>query len=130
MNIKKITGSIGVIALVGTVVAAGTGAFFTDTEVSQGNIFTAGAINIEISNITHTGVNVSNEEVGFSVNNDAMSFSFADLKPLDHGKVSFGIQLLSVSWLKKLETLKTEETKLKKLRVTQLLEIPEMEMEN
>lgn len=92
MNIKKITGSIGVIALVGTVVAAGTGAFFTDTEVSQGNIFTAGAINIEISNITHTGVNVSNEEVGFSVNNDAMSFSFADLKPLDHGKVSFDLE--------------------------------------
>lgn len=86
---KKIAGSIGTIALVGAVVAAGTGAFFTDTEVSKGNIFTAGAINIEISNITHEGND--DGEAGFSLNEDAISFSFADLKPLDQGKVSFDL---------------------------------------
>ena len=41
--------SIGMLAFVGAVVAGATGAFFSDTETSTGNTFTAGTIDITVS---------------------------------------------------------------------------------
>jgi len=50
---KKILGSVGVLALVGALVLGATGAFFSDTETSTGNTFTAGAIDLGVDNTSY-----------------------------------------------------------------------------
>jgi len=52
-NMKKILLSIATLALVGTVVAGATGAFFSDTETSTGNTFTAGSIDLKVDSTSH-----------------------------------------------------------------------------
>lgn len=42
--------SLGLIVFVGAIVIGGTGAFFSDTETSTGNIFAAGAVDLKIDN--------------------------------------------------------------------------------
>ena len=51
---KKILLSLGVIAVVGIVVAGATGAFYNDTETSTGNIFTAGSIDLKVDHLKQT----------------------------------------------------------------------------
>ena len=51
---KKILLSLGVIAVVGIVVAGATGAFYNDTETSTGNIFTAGSIDLKVDHTLQT----------------------------------------------------------------------------
>lgn len=50
---KKIVTSLAMIVFVGAVVASGTGAFFSDTETSTGNVFTAGAIDLKVDSEQH-----------------------------------------------------------------------------
>jgi predicted ribosomally synthesized peptide with SipW-like signal peptide len=50
---KKIITSIGMIVFVGALVVGGTGAFFSDTETSTGNVFTAGAIDLQVDAQAH-----------------------------------------------------------------------------
>lgn len=50
---KKILTSLGMIAFAGAIVASGTGAFFSDTETSTGNIFTAGNLDLKIDSVAH-----------------------------------------------------------------------------
>ena len=50
---KKILLSIATLAFAGAVVAGATGAFFTDTETSTGNTFTAGSIDLKIDSTQH-----------------------------------------------------------------------------
>ena len=50
---KKIITSLGMIVFVGAIVAGGTGAFFSDTETSTGNLFTAGAIDLTVDSEQH-----------------------------------------------------------------------------
>ncbi|USN87796.1 MAG: hypothetical protein H6779_05370 [Candidatus Nomurabacteria bacterium] len=50
---KKIITSLGMIVFVGAVVVGGTGAFFSDTETSTGNVFTAGAIDLKVDSVGH-----------------------------------------------------------------------------
>ncbi|QQR64443.1 hypothetical protein IPH92_02630 [Candidatus Kaiserbacteria bacterium] len=50
---KKIIMSLGMIVFVGALVAGGTGAFFSDTETSTGNLFTAGAIDLKVDSEQH-----------------------------------------------------------------------------
>lgn len=50
MSIKRVTLSLGMIVFVGAVVVGSTGAFFSDTETSTGNTFTAGAIDLKVDN--------------------------------------------------------------------------------
>ena len=45
---KKILLSLGTIVIVGALVLGATGAFFSDTETSVGNTFTAGAIDFKV----------------------------------------------------------------------------------
>ncbi|MCA9361502.1 SipW-dependent-type signal peptide-containing protein [Candidatus Kaiserbacteria bacterium] len=60
---KKILTSLGMIVFVGALVAGGTGAFFSDTETSEGNVFTAGAIDLTVDSEQHynNAVCVDNE---------------------------------------------------------------------
>lgn len=91
---KKILTSLGMIAFAGAIVASGTGAFFSDTETSTGNIFTAGSVTVDIKNISHQDINVTDDLVGFTVSTTSnnISFAFSDLKPLDHGKVIYELE--------------------------------------
>ncbi len=50
---KKIVTGIATIVFVGAVIASGTGAFFSDTETSTGNVFTAGAIDLTVDSTQH-----------------------------------------------------------------------------
>jgi len=50
---KKILSSLGMIVFVGAVVVGGTGAFFSDTETSTTNVFTAGAIDLKVDSVGH-----------------------------------------------------------------------------
>jgi predicted ribosomally synthesized peptide with SipW-like signal peptide len=50
---KKIITSVGMIVFVAAIVAGGTGAFFSDTETSTGNTFTAGAIDLKVDSVAH-----------------------------------------------------------------------------
>ena len=45
--------SLGMVVFAGAVVAGGTGAFFSDTETSTGNVFTAGAIDLKVDSVGH-----------------------------------------------------------------------------
>ncbi len=46
---SKITLSLVMIAAVGAIVIGATGAYFSDTEVSSGNTFTAGTLDLNIN---------------------------------------------------------------------------------
>jgi predicted ribosomally synthesized peptide with SipW-like signal peptide len=52
-NMKTIVTSLGMIVFVAAIVAGGTGAFFSDTETSTGNVFTAGAIDLKVDAQAH-----------------------------------------------------------------------------
>ncbi len=89
---KRILLSLGTLVVAGAVIAGGTGAFFSDTETSTGNVFTAGSVTVGIEGITHTynGVDQTNSP-NFSTNNDAISFTLSDLKPLDEGDIDYDL---------------------------------------
>lgn len=50
---KRILVSAGTLVFVGAVVASATGAFFSDTETSAGNVFTAGALDLKVDSTAH-----------------------------------------------------------------------------
>ncbi len=50
---KKIITSVGMIVFIGALVVGGTGAFFSDTETSTANVFTAGAIDLTVDSEAH-----------------------------------------------------------------------------
>jgi predicted ribosomally synthesized peptide with SipW-like signal peptide len=79
--------------VMGGVVAAaiyGTTAFFSDTETSAGNTFTAGSVTLEISEINH--VYSGGEEVDQPIfTPNGIAFSLADMKPLDAGVVNYDL---------------------------------------
>jgi predicted ribosomally synthesized peptide with SipW-like signal peptide len=67
---KKILASLMVIALVAGLVGAGMSAYFSDTETSTGNTFTAGTLDLQL---TRDGTNA------------IVPFNVADVKPGDYG---------------------------------------------
>src|SRR6185437_16670619 len=50
---KRIVMSLGAIVFVGALAWGATGAFFTDTETSAGNTFTAGGISFQVDSTQH-----------------------------------------------------------------------------
>lgn len=75
-SMKKIIMSLAMIAAVGAIVVGATRAYFSDTETSTGNTFTAGTIDIAID-----GKNPWQEK-----------YSTGDLKPCETGYMNFKIQ--------------------------------------
>jgi predicted ribosomally synthesized peptide with SipW-like signal peptide len=49
----RIITSLGMIVFAGALVVGGTGAFFSDTETSTANVFTAGAIDLKVDSVGH-----------------------------------------------------------------------------
>ncbi|MFA6306809.1 MAG: TasA family protein [Patescibacteria group bacterium] len=95
---KKIIISLAMIAAVGALAIGATTAFFSDTETSTGNTFTAGAIDLKVdSQCTYNGV--SSNECGTWGQNDGKDivgekfFSFIDLKPGDQGENTISLHI-------------------------------------
>ena len=79
----------GMLVFVAAVVAGGTGAFFTDTETSTGNVFTAGDVNINLVNLGHQYLADGPIPPDYVIIDEGTnSFDFTDLKPGDHGVIT------------------------------------------
>ena len=92
---KKILLSSALILFVGGALAlGGTGAFFSDTELSSGNTFTAGAIDLKIDN--HSYYNgVLNATTTWALRDLTVEkfFDFPDLKPGDTGEDTISLHV-------------------------------------
>lgn len=92
MNTKRLIMSIGMLAFVGAVVVGGTGAFFSDTETSGANVFTAGSVSIDLLSIEHDyyGEDADIPQNYFTTNTsgNVPIFAFNDLKPGDTGLIT------------------------------------------
>jgi len=85
----RIVASIAMLVFVGAAIAASTGAFFSDTETSTGNTFTAGDVDITISDLSHNylGDGIFPDQPTYS--ESGISFALGDLKPLDEGTITY-----------------------------------------
>jgi len=96
---KKILISLSVIGLVAAIGIGGTIAFFSDTETSTGNTFTAGAIDLTVDNESYVtgpeGVLVYSEETSWELDDltGQLFFNFSDLKPGDIGEDTISLHV-------------------------------------
>ena len=115
---KKILLSLSMIAVVAVVVAGATGAFFSDTETSTGNTFTAGAIDLKVDSTQHYNNAVCENNVWVVVGNPTVPqypiagqpcggtwaltdlengvhkfFNFLDVKPGDEGEDTISLHI-------------------------------------
>jgi len=96
---KKILISLSVIAAVAAIVVGGTIAYFSDTETSTGNTFTAGAIDLTIDNVSYVtneeGVLVESQLTSWAFSNltGKVFFNFSDLKPGDVGEDTISLHV-------------------------------------
>jgi predicted ribosomally synthesized peptide with SipW-like signal peptide len=94
---KKILLNIAMVVFVGgALVAGGTGAFFNDKELSSGNTFTAGAIDLKVDN--HSYYNgVLNEGTTWDLKDLKTTvdkfFNFLDIKPGDVGEDTISLHV-------------------------------------
>src|SRR6056297_658225 len=107
MNYTRILMSASMIAFVGALVLGGTQAFFSDTETSTGNTFTAGDIDLQIGNESYAfdynipgiedpqGEYVQTELTSWAITDLTIErfFNFIDLKPGDYGQDTIDIQV-------------------------------------
>ena len=93
---KRLILSTGMLVFVAAVVAGGTGAFFSDTETSSGNVFAAGAIDLKVSNesyyngerredLTWSSADLDDGQ-GPQDDGTYLFFDYEDLKPGDWGE--------------------------------------------
>lgn len=93
---KRILISVSVIAVAAAVVIGATTAFFSDTETSVGNTFTAGAIDLTIdSHATFNGQPVLDATWALKDLNPTSDkfFNFADIKPGDKGENTISLHV-------------------------------------
>ena len=91
---KKILVSLSVIGVVAAIVVGGTIAYFSDTETSTGNTFTAGAIDLTIDNESYyNGVRSEGTSWQLADLIDQLFFNFSDLKPGDWGEDTVSIHV-------------------------------------
>ncbi|OGD68888.1 hypothetical protein A2996_00680 [Candidatus Campbellbacteria bacterium RIFCSPLOWO2_01_FULL_34_15] len=95
---KKIIISASTIVAAAAIIIGATGAFFSDTETSTGNTFTAGAIDLRIdSTATYNGEDV---EAATWTEKDLIPtsdkfFNFADIKPGDSGENTISLHVIN-----------------------------------
>ena len=126
---KKIVISLSIIAAVAAVVMGGTSAFFSDTETSTGNTFTAGAIDLKVDSQQHynnavcvnglwqleSGASLTvpqypvigtacggtwgQTQPGVDITNEQF-FNFGDIKPGDSGEDTISLHVVNNdAWL-------------------------------
>ena len=85
LSLNRVLLSAAVLVLSAAVIASGTGAFFSDTETSTGNTFSAGDIDLQIDNESYAidfNVDPNDEEAdGSLIFSEATSWEMADLVP-------------------------------------------------
>jgi len=96
MKFKNILFSLSIMAAAAAIVVAGTTAFFSDTETSSGNTFTAGAIDLQIKNqASYSAIPSYSQDWGFKDIDGELYFSFSDLKPGDWGENTVTLKVTS-----------------------------------
>jgi len=96
---KKIILSLSVIGIVAVIAIGGTVAFFSDTETSTGNTFTAGAIDLKIDNESYVtgpdGLLMRSKNNSWQLADlvNQLFFSFEDLKPGDIGEDTISLHV-------------------------------------
>ncbi|MGB3921768.1 MAG: hypothetical protein WBL19_00595 [Minisyncoccia bacterium] len=139
-NKRVLAGSIVITGAVAVLATGLTGAFFGDTETSQGNTFTAGAIDLLIDNESYYNGNVcaENEQAGVNDPNywtwqgtapypvpgtpcttsfepsnldGLLFFNFLDLKPDDEGEDTISIDVQNDAWICMDLTLTSDDDK-------------------
>ncbi|MBI4709249.1 MAG: hypothetical protein HY764_03545 [Candidatus Portnoybacteria bacterium] len=88
---KKILISLSIIGAAAAIVIGGTTSFFSDTETSSGNTFTAGALDLGIDNHSYYNGELNPEttwRVDYDLSDEPFRqfFNFTDLKPGDWGE--------------------------------------------
>lgn len=99
---KKILLSLATLAFVGALVIGGTTAIFSDTEVSTGNTFTAGAIDLTVDNESYYNgtFSTSTSWLQTDLTDEHLFFDFRDLKPGDWGEDTISLHVNNNdSWL-------------------------------
>lgn len=97
---KKIILSLAIIAMVGTVAVGVTRSFFSDTETSTGNTFTAGAIDLKVDSQCSYNGSTTNcvGNWGQPEGKDIVSekfFDFGDIKPGDSGENTISLHVIN-----------------------------------
>ena len=92
---KKILLSVAILAIAGAVVVGGTTAIFTDEEVSSGNTFTAGAIDLTVDNESYYNgeLNDGTSWLQKDLEDGDWFFDFRDLKPGDWGEDTISLHV-------------------------------------
>ncbi|TSD02539.1 MAG: von Willebrand factor type A [Parcubacteria group bacterium Athens0714_26] len=88
---KKILISLSIIGLVATIAIGATTAYFKDTEISAGNTFTAGTIDLKIDYQCGDNCTYPLEDLGPG----AVFFRKCDIKPGDKGEVTISWHVTS-----------------------------------
>jgi len=99
----RVVGSIAVIALVLAGAGIATRAYFSDTEKTTGNTFTAGAIDLKVDNSSYYNGELNpvsswtladlDDGRGPSGDGKYLFFSFADVKPADWGEDTISLHV-------------------------------------
>lgn len=94
-NMKKILLSSSIIVFtLGALAVGSTGAFFSDSETSVGNVLTAGAIDLKIDNSSYYNGVLSPSTSWLSTNLTIEKFfDFLDLKPSDYGEDTISLHV-------------------------------------
>ncbi len=96
---KRIILSLGVIAIVAIVGVGATRAYFSDTETSTGNTFTAGAIDLQIGSQCSYNGSTSTECGSWTIKDLVPTadkfFNFADIKPGDIGENTISLHVFN-----------------------------------
>lgn len=91
---KKILYSLTVVVALGVALAGGTGAFFSDVELSGNNTFTAGAIDLKIDNTSYyNGVFSTGTSWTLADLTIQKFFDFLDVKPGDRGEDTISLHV-------------------------------------
>lgn len=91
---KILTSLVLMAGAAAALMVGGTGAFFSDTEVSSGNVFTAGAIDLKVDNSSYyNGLwNKGTSWESIDLTNEKF-FDFIDLKPGDYGEDTISLHV-------------------------------------
>lgn len=92
--LKRIIISLVIIVAVGSIVIVGTRAFFSDTETSTDNVFTAGAIDLQIDNESYYN-GIFQQDTSWSLKDLTIEkfFNFTDVKPNDFGEDTISLHV-------------------------------------
>jgi len=97
---KKILISLSVIGAVAAIAIGGTIAYFSDTETSTGNTFTAGSLDLTVdSQCKYNGQVIPDcNWVNWRNLNSEKFFNFTDVKPGDSGEDTISLHVTNDSW--------------------------------